>query len=86
MPSNITLEMLTYVLIDAMGWDYEHLYQYIAKDNVCYLNSRELKERNNSFFAFLSSVEYKNIEKTTLEKVLQPRGGRIKFEYDYGDS
>lgn len=85
-PSNITLEMLAYVLIEAMGWAHEHLYHYIAKNNVCYLNSRELKERNNSFFAFLSRVEYKNSEKTTLENVLQPRGGRIKFEYDYGDS
>lgn len=85
-PSNITLEMLAYVLIDAMGWKHEHLYQYIAKNNVCYLNSRELKERDSSFFAFLSRVEYKNSEKVTLEKVLQPKGERLKFEYDYGDS
>lgn len=85
-PSNITLEMLAYVLIDAMGWRHEHLYQYHGKNGVCYLNSRELKHRNDSFFAFMSRVRYKNSEKTSLEQVLQPKGERLKFEYDFGDS
>jgi len=85
-PSNITLEMLAYVLIDAMGWRHEHLYQYHAKNGVCYMNSRELKHRNDSFFAFMSRVKYENSEKTSLEQVLQPKGERLKFEYDFGDS
>lgn len=85
-PSNITLEMLAYVLIDAMGWRHEHLYQYFGKNNICYMNSRELKHRNDSFFAFMSRVQYKNSEKTSLEMVLQPKGERLKFEYDFGDS
>jgi len=85
-PSNITLEMLAYVLIDAMGWRHEHLYQYHAKNGVCYLNSRELKLHNDSFLAFMSRVRYKNSEKTSLEQVLQPKGERMKFEYDFGDS
>ena len=85
-PSNITLEMLAYVLIDAMGWKHEHLYQYHGKNDICYLNSRELKHRNDSFFAFMSRVRYKNSEKTSLEMVLQPKGERLKFEYDFGDS
>ena len=85
-PSNITLEMLAYVLIEAMGWEHEHLYQFIAKDNVCYINSRELKEQSDNFFGFFSRVHYLNSEKTSLEMVLWPKEGRIKFEYDYGDS
>lgn len=85
-PSNITLELLAFVLIDAMGWKHEHLYQFIGKNNVCYLNSHEMKEQANSFFGFMSRVQYKNSERTTLEMVLQPKGERIKFEYDYGDS
>ena len=85
-PSNITLEMLAYVLIDAMGWRHEHLYQYHAKNGVCYLNSRDLKLHNDSFLAFMSRVRYKNSEKTSLEQVLQPKGERLKFEYDFGDS
>lgn len=85
-PSNITLELLAFVLLDAMGWKHEHLYQFIGKNNVCYVNSRELKEHADSFMAFMSRVQYKNSEKTSLEMVLQPKGERMKFEYDYGDS
>ncbi len=85
-PSNITLEMLAYVLITAMGWTHEHLYQYIGKNNLYYVNSRQMKEEADSFMAFLSRVQYQNSEKTSLEMVLQPRGERLKFEYDFGDS
>lgn len=85
-PSNITLELLAYVLIDAMGWKHEHLYQFVGKNNVCYVNSRQIKEKEGSFMAFFSRVQNVNSEKTTLEMVLQPKGERLKFEYDFGDS
>ena len=85
-PSNITLELLAYVLIQAMGWEHEHLYQFIGKGNVYYVNTQQLKEQENSFFGFLSRSEHRNSEKTSLEMVLQPKGERMKFEYDFGDS
>ena len=85
-PSNITLELLAYVLIDAMGWQHEHLYQFVAKNNVYYVNSFQMKERANNFMPFFSRVVERNSEKTTLEMVLQPKGERMKFEYDFGDS
>lgn len=85
-PSNITLELLAYVLIDAMGWGHEHLYQFSGKYDTYYINSREMKEQENSFFGFLSRARYRNSEKTSLEMVLQPKGDRLKFEYDFGDS
>ena len=85
-PSNITLELLAYVLIDAMGWQHEHLYQFVAKNNVYYVNSFQMKERANRFMPFLSRIVERNSEKTTLEMVLQPKGERMKFEYDFGDS
>ena len=85
-PSNITLELLAFVLIDAMGWAHEHLYQFRGKNDVFYMNSHEIKEHKNSFFGFLSRVRYVNTEATSLNMVLQPKGGRIKFEYDMGDS
>ena len=85
-PSNITLELLAFVILDAMGWQHEHLYQFIGKNNTNYINSREMKEQANSFMGFMSRVQYQNSEKTSLEMVLQPRGERMKFEYDYGDS
>ena len=85
-PSNITLELLAFVLIDAMGWAHEHLYQFRGKNDVLYMNSHEIKEHKNSFFGFLSRVQYVNTETTSLEMVLQPKRGRFKFEYDMGDS
>ena len=85
-PSNITLEMLAYVLIDAMGWQHEHLYQFVGKDNVHYVNSWRMKEEADSFMAFFTRIQYKNSEETTLDMVLQPKGKRMKFEYDFGDS
>lgn len=85
-PSNITLELLAFVILDAMGWQHEHLYQFIGKNNTHYINSKEMKEQANSFMGFMSRVQYVNSEKTSLEMVLQPKGKRMKFEYDYGDS
>lgn len=85
-PSNITLELLAYVILEAMGWEHEHLYQFIGKHDVYYVNSYEMKAQENSFMGFLSHAQYKNSEQTTLEMVLQPKGDRMKFEYDYGDS
>ena len=85
-PSNITLELLAFVLIDAMGWAHEHLYQFRGKNDVIYMNSHEIREHKNSFFGFLSRVQYVNTETTSLDMVLQPKGGRFKFEYDMGDS
>ena len=109
-PSNITLELLAFVLLDAMGWKHEHLYHFRGKDNVFYVNSQQLKEQED-FMGFFSRSAYKNSEETSLEMVLQPKaaskreqgdasigsaeqeqalqkvaGGRMKFEYDFGDS
>ena len=84
-PSNITLELLAYALIEAMGWHHEHLYQFIGKGNCYYLNSLQIKEQENSFLGFGNFDKY-NSEETSLDSVLQPKSGRIKFEYDFGDS
>ena len=81
-PSNITLELLAFVLIDAMGWKHEHLYQFKGKNNVFYVNSRQLKEQENSFFGFFSRSEHKNSEKTSLEMVLQPKAASKREQSD----
>lgn len=67
-PSNITLELLAFVLIDAMGWAHEHLYQFRGKNDVIYMNSHEIREHKNSFFGFLSRVQYVNTETTSLDR------------------
>ena len=81
-PSNITLELLAFVLIDAMGWRHEHLYQFKGKNNVFYVNSRQLKEQENSFFGFFSRSEHKNSEKISLEMVLQPKAANKREQSD----
>lgn len=85
-PSNISLEMLAYVLLDAMGWEHEHLYQYEGKDNNIYLNAIQIKMQEEDFMFFGGRASYNDSEKVSLEMVLQPKSGRIKFEYDFGDS
>ena len=80
------MELLAYVLINAMGWKHEHLYQFVGKNNLYYVNSRQMKEETDSFMAFFARARYKNSEETSLEMVLQPKGERLKFEYDFGDS
>ena len=81
-PSNITLELLAYVLIDAMGWKHEHLYQFRGRNNVLYMNSREIKESADSFMAFLCRTQFENSEKTTLEMVLQPKAASKRGQND----
>ena len=85
-PSNITMELLAYVLIEAMGWRHEHLYQFVGKNNLFYVNSHRIKEEEDSFMAFFARAQYMNSDKTTLEMAMQPKGERLKFEYDFGDS
>ena len=85
-PSNITLEMLAYVLIEAMGWLHEHLYQFRGKNDIYYINSAQIKEQEESFIGFFSRDQHRNSEEYSLEMLLQPKGDRIKFEYDFGDS
>ena len=85
-PSNITLELLAYVLLDAMGWRHEHLYQFVGKHDTYYLNSHQMKEEMSGPFAFLGRAQYRNSEKITLEMVLQSKNERLRFEYDFGDS
>ncbi len=81
-PSNITLELLAFVLIDAMGWKHEHMYQFKGKNNVFYVNSRQLKEENDSFLGFFSHYENKNSEKISLEMVLQPKAASKREQSD----
>ena len=81
-PSNITLELLAFVLIDAMGWKHEHLYQFKGKNNVLYKNAHEINEHRNSFWGFVSHVEYRDSEKTSLEMVLQPKAANKREQSD----
>lgn len=78
-PSNITLEALAKVLLEAMGWEHEHLYQFVANNEFYELDNKD------DIFAAFSLAKKHDITQYTLSDVLQEKGKRIKFEYDFGD-
>lgn len=84
-PSNVTLEFLAFVLIYAMGWENEHLHCYRKKDQVfkntvCINQDREF---DNMFGGLSRSL---NTNDFAISDILQNKGDRILFEYDFGDS
>lgn len=78
-PSNITLEALAKILLDAMGWEHEHMYQFVINNEFYGLDNKD------DIFAPFSRVKRHDITQYTLSDVLQEKGKRIKFEYDFGD-
>lgn len=78
-PSNISLEGLAMVLLDAMGWEREHLYQFMI-DKEFY----ELKMEEDVFAPF-SRVKKHDITRYALSDVLLEKGKRIELDYDFGD-
>ena len=79
-PSNISLEGLAMVLLDVMGWEHEHLYQFVI-DKEFY----DLKMEDDDFFAAFIPVKKHDITKYALSDVLHEKGKRIQLDYDFGD-
>ena len=82
-PSNISLEFLAYIIEEAMGWWHEHLHMFRDKDTL-YKNRKEIKIERG----MLPWGESRNLptEEYALSDLLNMKGKRIKFEYDFGDS
>lgn len=76
-PSNLGLDFLGHVLIDIMGWEDEHLFQFTY---------------NKAFYSDEESVEMswndnvKLMSKFALSDLLKEKGDRMMFEYDFGDN
>ena len=84
-PSNISLEFLAFVIMDAMGWENEHLHQFMTKDTiykneVCIRQDRKMFGMFEGRFTTLASDDY------PISVLFKQKGDRIKFEYDFGDS
>lgn len=79
-PSNISLEGLAKVLIDVMGWEHEHLYQFEINKEFY-----ELRMKDDIFASFSRAIKH-DITQYTLSDVLSEKGKRIRFDYDFGDS
>lgn len=78
-PSNITLEALAKVLLDVMGWENEHLYQFVINNEFYEI------ENKDDFPPLFGKIKKHDITKYTLSDVLQEKGKRIEFDYDFGD-
>lgn len=76
-PSNLTLEALAHVLLESMGWEMRHLYCFRIKDQT-YASQQEIEE---AFYGQM--LDYSQY---TISDVLDEKSGRMKLEYDYGDS
>lgn len=82
-PSNITLEALSFILIEVMGWKNIHLHQFkkgntIYKSTVCINQDFELMP--------FSRIKVKDTNDYSIAELLEFKGDRIIFEYDFGDS
>lgn len=81
-PSNISLELLGYIIEELMGWGHEHLHQFRA-GGCNYCSADELRELENSFFVIDAQ---RDANEYPLDTIFKEKGKRIVFEYDYGDS
>ena len=83
-PSNVSLELLARLIIEAMGWENSHLHQF-RKGDVFYKSTEDLQEAQR-FAGFGLPRMMHDANKFSLGNVLKGKGDRIKFEYDFGDS
>ena len=83
-PSNISLELLAQVIIEAMGWYNSHLHQF-RKGDTLFKNTEDLKE-SMQFIGFGMPRIMHDANKFSLGNVLKEKGDRMQFEYDFGDS
>ena len=83
-PSNVTLEFLSFIINDLMGWEGVHLHEFKQKDTL-YKNTACLKQDADMGF-FFSRVETRDTNNYTIADLLKEKGDRIKYEYDFGDS
>ena len=82
-PSNISLELLAYLIEEVMGWGHEHLHQFHA-DDCNYCSADELKRQNS--FILPMRIPQRDANKYHLADIFREKGKRIVFEYDFGDS
>ena len=80
-PSSLSLTSLAQAILLAMGWDEDHLHQFLpdGKGRTHYATS--LNELSSSLYPGT-----KDGSRYGVSHLLQKQGDSIKFEYDYGDS
>ncbi len=83
-PSNMSMELLAKLLVESMGWNDIHLHQF-RRNGVIFKSTSEMDE-DMMFEGFGNRFLIKDANTVALGHVLQEKGDRMKFEYDFGDS
>ncbi len=76
--SDTSLSDLHYILQIVMGWENEHLHQFI-KDRTYYAEKME----DDDFWDMGNNVDYKEMR---ISDLLEKEKDKIIYEYDFGDS
>ena len=80
-PSNISMAFLGFVLLEAMGWENEHLHQF-RKGYHFY--SPASQQDPDMFPDFGAAINHKS-EEFCLSDIMVGKGDKIHFDYDFGD-
>ena len=81
-PSNISLRLLSELIIDLMSWEGSHLNQFRKGDDFY----APAYQRENEMPVFFGRARNHNQEEFALSDILYEKGKTIEWEYDFGDS
>lgn len=81
-PSNITLEAFSNIILEAMGWDNMHFHQF-KKGNILFMDTQSLEEEDD--YMIFDDYQRQDSNDWSLEQVLMEKGDRMEYEYDFGD-
>ena len=76
-PSNVELDFLGHLLVDMMGWEDVHLFQFVH--NKMYYTDEESDDMS-------LGGNVRSFSEYTLSDLLKAEGDKMMFEYDFGDS
>ena len=75
-PSNVELDFLGHLLVDLMGWEDVHLFQFVH-NKLCYTDEESADTSLRGNVRLFSDY--------TLSDLLKAEGDKMMFEYDFGD-
>lgn len=78
-PSNLVLESFAHVILASMGWEMEHLHQFV-KNRRFY--SIPINNEPNDFLMMDENLDSRNY---TIGDLIINKGDKCTFEYDFGD-
>ncbi|WP_407440612.1 plasmid pRiA4b ORF-3 family protein [Fibrobacter sp.] len=81
-PSNISLRLLSELIIDLVGWEGSHLNQFRKGDDYY----APAYQRENEMPMIFGPARNHNQEEFALSDILCEKGKTIEWEYDFGDS